>query len=347
MYRIEFTGHLLEGFDPQFVRMEVGIRLRLRDEQVERLFSGQTVVLKKAISEKNSQAYMDELRSLGLDAKLVPLEVSEPTNEEGTIYKVVFWGRVLPGFDRTIVMAAVAKRLKLPPAQLMQIFSGVKVVLKRGVSAERGARLVVDLARLGMQIELEMDAPAAVMAAKPTPTGVPVLPSAATQEDDPQYGALLRTACDLSGTPFSGYDMSSTVASEEAPPPAPVKVGYAAANTDGYVNCGNCGFYQQRSAVCKKCGSPIAPPVPRVAQINSASAAAPTILVRAEATREVPREPTSRLKRRKRVAPSLHTLMQTQEDEVRQTRSDSGYHVAIITVLLVLGGVIAYLLMRH
>lgn len=357
MYRIEFDGRLLEGFDLQMVRMEVGVRLRLRDEQIDRLFSGQTVVLKKAISEKSSQAYLNELRMLGLDAKLVPMEGIPEVRDDGSQYKVVFWGRILPGFEREAVMTAVAKRLKLSPTVLKQVFSGAKVVLKRGVSADKGGRLVVDLALLGMQIELEVDAPASAVVAQPAPKDVPEVPSAAQQEDDPQYGALLRTACDLSGTPFAGYDTSSPVASSGdsvAPipdiPPAPApRVGFAPANTDGFLNCPMCGFYQPYAVACKKCGAALPPR--RGAYVGRAEvpSSAPTTLVNRgdELTVVVPDNPPPvPVSLRRRHEPSLHTVMQDQYEMEPESRSGRFPYALIVLALAILAGVAVFLLRR-
>lgn len=358
MYRIEFDGRLLDGFDLQMVRMEVGVRLRLRDEQIDRLFSGQTVVLKKAINEKSSQAYLNELRALGLDAKLVPMEGLPEVRDEGAQYKVVFWGRILPGFERETVMAAVAKRLKLSPTVLKQVFSGAKVVLKRGVSADKGGRLVVDLALLGMQIELEVDAPAAAVAEpKPAPE-VPEVPSAAQQEDDPQYGALLRTACDLSGTPFAGYDTSSSIAPSgeghaavpDIPPPAPVpKVGFAPANTDGYLNCPMCGLYQPYGVSCKKCGAAL--PQKRTGYVGRQEypSGTPTTVVNRgdELTVVVPDNPRpAQVPLRRRHEHTLHTQMMDQyetEPEVRRSRLP---YLIIVLILGILAALAVYLLRR-
>lgn len=350
MYRIEFNGRLLEGFDSQFVRLEVGVRLRLRDAQVERLFSGQTVVLKKAVSEVSCKAYMAELRSIGLDAVLVPLDVEEPLSSSSSEYKVVYWGKVLPGYERMAVMAAAAKRLRVPPAQLMQVFGGAKVVLKRGVTAEQGARIVVDMALIGMQIELEIDTPLAAISVQPTPQGVPILPSAGSQEDDPQYGALLQTACDLSGTAFAGYDTSSNVARDDEPPlppsvvrdvrPKPRDVGISAANADGHLNCPRCGFYQAYAMTCSKCGVELPKPRSYVGRVDRFVNIAPTTLVNPDE----PFTPQERAPIKRAPAESLHDLLESQSEPSGSDETDFPY-LKIMSVLLVLGWLI-YLLIR-
>lgn len=353
MYRIEFDGRLLEGFDLQFVRMEVAVRLRLRDTQVDRLFSGQTVVLKKAVDEANSKVYMNELRTIGLDARLVPIDAPDGDKASNFEYKVVFWGKILPGFDRATVMASVAKRLKIPPSLLLQVFSGAKVVLKRSVSPEQGAKLVVDLALLGMQIELEQDAPAATVALQPTPPGVPTLPAAGLQEADPQYGALLRTACDLSGNALAAYDNSSVVARDDddaslpqpkIEPPRTVKVGFSSANTDGYLNCPHCGFYQPYAATCGKCGAQLPKPATYVGRAAPTFGSEPTILV-------MPAEPAVVAKpaespRSRKPAESLYDLKQQQDDDTESHEETAFPIFKLAIALLVLGGVILLLLSR-
>lgn len=346
MYRIEFKGALLPGFDPQIVRMDVAVRLRLRDAQIERLFSGQTVVLKKAVGEASSQAYLTELRGMGLDAQLVALESEEPVRSEGADFKVVFWGRVLPGFERTAVMAAAAKRLRVSPAQLMQMFAGSKVVLKRGVTAEQGARLVVDLALIGMQIELEVE-----QAASPVQQAQP-MPANPGGDDDPQYGALLRTACDLSGTAFSGYDTSSSVARDEpgevtpapkmpAPPLRPSAVGYAPANQDGYLNCPRCGLYQPQAAQCSKCGVELPQRKLHVGRMAPFADSAPTTIVsRAEAL-----SPILSPQERQVAEPSLHTQMLAQGTRAAQAAQQAGSKLRW-WVAAALVGLVIWLLLR-
>jgi ribosomal protein L37E len=340
MYRIEFNGRLLDGFDPQLVRLEVGVRLRLRDAQIERLFSGQTVVLKKAVNEENSKAYIEELRDLGLDPILVPLSTVTQEPTDGTDYKVVFWGKVLPGFERTATMAAAAKRLKVPPSVLMQMFCGAKVVLKRNVPAAEGAKLVVELALIGMQIELETEAPLTTVSAQPTAEGVPVLASTGSQEDDPQYGALLQTACDLSGTPFSGYESTD----EEVPPVIPVQprnradTGIAPANTEGHLNCPRCGLYQVHAPICRQCGVELPKPRLYVGRVDKYAAVAPTTLVN-------PTDPiTPQEVGRKKMAAedSLYEQMQQQTDWYREESKSPYLKIAII--LAAVAAVIAYLL---
>jgi hypothetical protein len=339
MYRIEYHGKLLDGFNPEIVRMDVAVRLHLRDAQLERLFSGERVVLKRAVSEQAAAHYLHELRTMGLDARMVP--IGEVAPAAALTYAVVFWGHVLPGLDRAAVMAAAARRFRVTPAQVMQIFSGSKVVLKRGVDTATGARWVTDLAVIGMQVELELEVSA-----------LPALQPASAQsvppaEEEHPFGGLLRTACDLSGTPFSGYGEGVA----ETPPAGPLPVippprmpqgasssgsGYAPAAQYGFVNCPACGHYQPQTGQCVKCGAAL--PVPRNVMVGKAAPTGntdPTVVVPHEESvvRALPNLP-----KHGRQPESLRDLMLRQQSvEAESSREFPLLRVVVAVLILAVG----------
>ena len=337
MYRIEYHGKLLDGFNPEIVRMDVAVRLHLRDAQLERLFSGERVVLKRAVSEQAAAHYLHELRGMGLDAQLVPIGEVAPV--AALTYAVVFWGHVLPGLGRATVMAAAARRFRVTPAQAMQIFSGSKVVLKRGVDAATGARWVTDLAVIGMQVELEQE----VSSLPPQSEPVKAAPSA---EEEHPYGGLLRTACDLSGTPFSGYGEgvaevppagpSPVIAPPRMPQAASSGAGYAPAAQYGFVNCPACGHYQPQAGQCVKCGAAL--PVPRNVMVGKAAPTGntdPTVVVPPEESvvRALPNVP-----KHGRQPESLRDLMLRQQSvEAESAREFPLLRVVVAVLLLAVG----------
>lgn len=338
MYRIEYHGKLLEGFNPEIVRMDVAVRLHLRDAQLERLFSGERVVLKRAVSEQAAAHYLHELRGMGLDAQLV--SIGEVAPAAALTYAVVFWGHVLPELDRAAVMAAAARRFRVTPAQVMQIFSGSKVVLKRGVDAATGARWVTDLAVIGMQVELELEV-SALPALQPAPA-----PSAAPVDEEHPFGGLLRTACDLSGTPFSGYGEgvaeippagpSPVIAPPRMPQQASSGAGYAPAAQYGFVNCPGCGHYQPQTGQCVKCGTAL--PAPRNVMVGKAAPAGntdPTVVVPQEESvvRALPNVP-----KHGRQPESLRDLMLRQQSvEAESAREFPLLRVVVAVLLLAVG----------
>lgn len=360
MFRIEFDGKVLPGFEPQIVRLEVAVRLRLRDAQVERLFSGRTVILKKQVHARNSVAYLNELRSMGLDARLVPLD--DFGAEEAALVgpcKAVFWGRTLPEFNRTAVMTAAVRKLRVSPAQLKQVFSGVKVVLKRGLSVEDGRMFVAEMAGLGMQLELEPDELPPLPEAAPVATApaAPAAAEAASQAEDAAFGALLNTACDLSGTPFAGYDTSSEFARDDSeetvmvvPPPMPqikraiARDGFDAANQDGYLNCPHCGRYQAAAEVCVSCGG-IMPPQRKlfVGKAGEFVDNSPTTLVTPEHGRARHLHPEERPRQR----PSLEEQLEKQMERPGRSGGTRQLIVAALLLVLVCAAAAGYLFLRR
>ncbi|MDB5799964.1 MAG: hypothetical protein JWL63_903 [Rhodocyclales bacterium] len=238
MYRIVFSGELLDGFQMQDVQKAAAIRLRIGEAQLARLFSGEPTVLKKAVSAEASSPYLAELERMGMRARLESLAPLNDAQATQVTFKVVFWGKTIKGYGKVQVMRAVPKRLRVDEAQVVRLFSGGKAVLKRGVNAEVGVRYVTELARIGMQVELEIEteslpvrnATVSQVVAFNASTGT--VGSAPLVEED-SYGNFLQTQVDLqrNGT-LLGTNIMGVLAAQEAQgqpevavpvmPPAPV-----------------------------------------------------------------------------------------------------------------------------
>lgn len=81
-FRIVFQGKLLAGSDPTQVRQRVGARLKASPAQLETLFSGARMILKKNLSASSAQAYLHALQALGMQVALesCPPEASRSTS---------------------------------------------------------------------------------------------------------------------------------------------------------------------------------------------------------------------------------------------------------------------------
>ncbi len=236
MYRIVFSGELLDGFQMQDVQKAAAIRLKVGEAQLARLFSGEPTVLKKAVSAEASSPYLAELERMGMKARLESLKPLDDTQATEVTFKVVFWGKTIKGFNKAQVMRAVPRRLRVDEAQVVRLFSGGKAVLKRGVRAEVGVRYVTELARIGMQVELEIEtdslpvrnATVSQVVAFNTSTGG--VGNAPLVEED-SYGNFLQTQVDLqrNGT-LLGTNIMGVLAAQEvqesrpAVPPSPPPV---------------------------------------------------------------------------------------------------------------------------
>lgn len=281
MYRIVFSGKLLDGFQMPDVHKAAAMRFRLNDAQVVRLFSGERSVLKKAVSADSAQPYLAELARMGMHAELeriAPLDAAEAARVS---FKVVFWGKSLPGYTRDQVMRAVPRRLRVNELQVARMFSGAKAVLKRGVSAETGARYVSELARIGMQVELEIETDS-LPAASGLTSVAPGLISQIRNGEEDSYGNFLQTQIDLqqSGSPLEtnimgGFTQSPIEVPQAITPPMapPRKVAQphpserlASAIEAAYVaelghdeaapelRCTQCGHRQKSGTHCNACG---------------------------------------------------------------------------------------------
>lgn len=295
IYNVEFSGKLLAGFDRREVRLHAANRLRLSEAQLDRVFDGRPIVLKKQVDAVAGQRYLSELHRLGMASRLVPLEGEAPAEPVET-FKVVFAGQVLPGFEPEAVAVAAARRLNIGPVQVEKLFSGRKAVLKRNISQRRGRRYVDELATLGMQASLVSEsAPAAASAPVAAATAISVARVAGAVPDldaaegeglpvqsaETQLAALTETqfdmpqallaSGDLPEPPEDAIDHAATLLVDPArlvermnylssPPPErePVADRPGLSLVDAavpYVKCPQCAHAQPAGSSCRRCGA--------------------------------------------------------------------------------------------
>lgn len=92
-----------------------------------------------------------------------------------TEYRVVFAGAVLDGHKVEEVRQTAGKRLKVTPEQLIRLFSGKPVVLKKGLDMSAAEKYVGELNNIGMKVRVE---PIPEVRAVPVPE--PVQPDASS-----------------------------------------------------------------------------------------------------------------------------------------------------------------------
>lgn len=72
-YDIRFSGSLLPGTDPLHAQRQIQARFGLSDEVIAKLFSGQTVTIKRDVDEAAAARYRERFRELGALLQLVPV----------------------------------------------------------------------------------------------------------------------------------------------------------------------------------------------------------------------------------------------------------------------------------
>lgn len=66
-FKVVFKGGILPGFEPELVRQKAGRRLKASEEQIGKMFSGRTAVLRKGVELEMAERYVRELRAIGMD----------------------------------------------------------------------------------------------------------------------------------------------------------------------------------------------------------------------------------------------------------------------------------------
>jgi len=71
-HRVIFSGEVAPGFEPEAVKRQLARRMKLTPEQIEKLFSGRRIILKKGLDAASAAAYTKTLGKLGAVAAVEP-----------------------------------------------------------------------------------------------------------------------------------------------------------------------------------------------------------------------------------------------------------------------------------
>lgn len=163
-YAIVFKGELRDGFILEAVTAAFRERTRLGDAQIEQIFSGRKVTLKKGLTRDEARQFARDLRAIGMRIIAATEGGSAPadTPAPGT-HHILFGGLVVEGFDAEAVKLMAAKRLKFSERQADLLFSGAEVTMKRGLNEEKARHYADTLRKLGMEVRVEPPLPAPPM----------------------------------------------------------------------------------------------------------------------------------------------------------------------------------------
>ncbi|KAA3654670.1 MAG: hypothetical protein DWQ11_03805 [Proteobacteria bacterium] len=156
---------MLDGFDPGQVRQRFGKRFGLKSAQLAQIFSGQAIVLKKGLAAEQARHYVAELAAMGLLARaraMPPADGGPATPPSPAGYRIVFGGKVMPGFSREAVMRMSGTRLRFNDRQQAMLFSGQTVTIKRGLSEAKARNYIKTLRQMGMDVAADPALPGPV-----------------------------------------------------------------------------------------------------------------------------------------------------------------------------------------
>ncbi len=167
LYAIIFSGDVLDGFEPEQVKTRFGERFGLKPPQLAQMFSGRAITLKKGLAADQARRYLAELTAMGIKAKAraaaaPPAEVAAPA-PSAPGHRIVFGGKVLPGFSREAVMRQSGSRLRFDERQQALLFSGQTVTIKRGLTEEKARTYIKTLRQMGMDVSADPALPNAAL----------------------------------------------------------------------------------------------------------------------------------------------------------------------------------------
>jgi hypothetical protein len=95
----------------------------------------------------------------------------------GATFDIVFQGKLVAGVDAGQARADLARLFKTDPARIERLFSGQRVLLKKGLDATSADNYRRALAQAGAEVELIPTGPATPAPAARPPTVAPTAPS--------------------------------------------------------------------------------------------------------------------------------------------------------------------------
>ena len=82
LYKVVFRGEILKGRDPDEVKAELAVLFKTTPERVEKLFSGNPVVIANKVNGQQAQKYKDALEKAGAGCEVCAVEEKEPAGSE-------------------------------------------------------------------------------------------------------------------------------------------------------------------------------------------------------------------------------------------------------------------------
>lgn len=161
-YAIVFKGELREGFIREAVVAAFRERANLSEKQIEQIFSGRTVTLKKGLTRDAAKQFARDLRAIGM--RIIAATEGGSGTAPGAppapgTHHILFAGRVADGFDAEAVKLTASKRLKFSDRQAELLFSGKEVTMKRGLSEDKARHYAQTLRKLGMEVRVDPPLP--------------------------------------------------------------------------------------------------------------------------------------------------------------------------------------------
>ena len=82
-YRLVFRGEVIEGQHPAVVRKRLAMALKLDDERVRSLFTGNPVVIRKSVDQETATRFQSVFKKAGARLRVLPIDAADTPESEG------------------------------------------------------------------------------------------------------------------------------------------------------------------------------------------------------------------------------------------------------------------------
>lgn len=172
------------------------------------------------------------------------------------LVQLVFYGEILPGYDAATVKEKLTGLLKLQPSQINAVFSGQRIVLRKGMSKEEAELYLLHMQHIGVRALIEE-----IPVPTPTPT-LPVANTAPNPEPEPapapfvQPPAATLLAKMLAAEQAEAAPSAKPPSSQSAPAPAKPLFDPGLVDEHSFIeemSCPKCGERQPPRTLCRAC----------------------------------------------------------------------------------------------
>ncbi|MCB1865296.1 MAG: hypothetical protein KDG50_07670 [Chromatiales bacterium] len=190
-YNLIFEARNCVDADLAGLRERLLERFRLDERQLQRMFSGADVVLKRELTAERADRLATSLREVGAQCRLEP--VGGAIRDNGARYNLVIAAHAKPDSDLDLLRKRLSRIISVPAFHLHGVLAGREIVVRRRVTAASAHTLAARLAAAGIPYRLEPldhaaalspDAAAVAAAAAAMPPPEDAVTQAAPAPDD-------------------------------------------------------------------------------------------------------------------------------------------------------------------
>ncbi len=187
-FNVVFRGETVPGQMPQVVKQNLAAAFKLSDVQLQELFTGNTIFIKKGVNQQTALQYQQLFNKYGAMCHIEPGSATPPDippppqeqagNNSSLEYRVILTGALAEGKNLAEVQRQIAATFKTNEAAIETLLTGKPVVIKDRLDRQRAQQYRAALERCGAvcRIEPPIEVPATDAQAPSSPPPSSALP---------------------------------------------------------------------------------------------------------------------------------------------------------------------------